>query len=189
MIKEFSNLPSVDVELLYEVPLLITVLIAGADDNIDKDETNWAERISNYRRMNRPASLNDYYGEIAHQFQGKLERIIERFPPDVDKRAREIGHELKKLNVILEELPQIFAYELYTSYRTFAKQVAKASGGFLGFGAVSYEESKWVDLPMIREITKPEGYKPPDPDEEWQKGKDDGWKEADDAWKKEPWDK
>ncbi len=68
------------------------------------------------------------------------------------ERNKRISGELEKLNPIFPKLDQAFAKELYDSFLSFAEQVAKASGGGLGYAAVSPEEKEWAQLNMI---TKP----------------------------------
>ena len=56
------------------------------------------------------------------------------------------------LNPILEELPLQEAAILYKDFISFAKHVAKASGGFFGFFSVGPEEGKVIGLPMLNEF-------------------------------------
>ena len=72
--------------------------------------------------------------------------------PDISTREEEISKRLSELNVILNCLSNAVAYELYTSFTSFAKHIAKASGGFLRFGSISNEEKRWINLPMLDPI-------------------------------------
>jgi hypothetical protein len=64
---------------------------------------------------------------------------------------------LEKLNPILAKLDAEVAYLLYHGLLSLAKEVAKASGGFLRIGAVSAAEYVLVELPMLTPIEAPEG--------------------------------
>ena len=68
---------------------------------------------------------------------------------NVDERSQKINQELKKLNEILPKIEIIFAKEFYKSLLRLAKQVARASGGIWGYGSISPEEQKYLDLEVI----------------------------------------
>ena len=40
MVEEFKTLRDDEIEVLLDAPVLVSILIAGADDKIDKDEKN-----------------------------------------------------------------------------------------------------------------------------------------------------
>ena len=77
---------------------------------------------------------------------------------EVDKRTSEISSLLEELNPILSTIDETVAYHLYKSYKSFAKHVAKASGGLFGFFSIGPEEKALLGLPMLDPISKPEGY-------------------------------
>ena len=60
-----------------------------------------------------------------------------------------ISGELAQLNSITPKLEASYADLLKDSWRSLAKKVAEADGGFVGFGSISKEESALIDLPMI----------------------------------------
>jgi len=47
MIPEFQTLESSETELMYKVPVLVTILVAGADHKIDKSEMKEAIMVWN----------------------------------------------------------------------------------------------------------------------------------------------
>ena len=49
MIEGFSNINELQFEVTKDAIGWITVLIAGADGNIDKEETAWAEKLTKIR--------------------------------------------------------------------------------------------------------------------------------------------
>ena len=56
MISELEELNKQEYRLLYDAPLLVSILIAGADNNIDKKEIDRAAVLLN----NRPRKCLDY---------------------------------------------------------------------------------------------------------------------------------
>lgn len=156
MIDLFQKFNDQQAEQLVDAIPLITILIAGADGNIDNEEKEWGEKLTKIRSYSNPELLNDYYQQVGETYHDKLEALIISLPNDVDKRTAVVSERLAALNPILAQLDQRDGHNLYKSFVTFAEHVAKASGGFLRIGAISKAESKLIDLPMITPIEEPE---------------------------------
>ena len=151
MIPEFQNLCEAETELMLQVPALVTVLIAGADGEIDKQEKKQAISISKIRQTNAREALIGFYQLVGEQFEDDLAKLVRELPHDTAKRNAEIIEKLSELNQILPKLDSVFASKFYASIRDIAKKVAEASGGVLGYMSVGYEESKLIGLSMIRQ--------------------------------------
>lgn len=154
MIEQFKNLEESEVEVMFKIPILVSILIAGADNNIDNTEIKKAISLSKIRQQKARKDLIDYYKIVGADFEDKLKILIQQYPVDADDRNPLIIEELKKLNAILPKLDKNFAVDIYQSIRDIARQVAEASGGLLGYLAVGYEESKFVSLDMIQDPSK-----------------------------------
>ncbi len=147
-----SNLPPDMLRSLKDAISLITILIAGSDGKIDHEETAWAEKLTRIRSYSSPEKISDFYAEVGKDFSERLTHYIEALPDDRDERNKDISDRLSSLNGIFAKLDQEKAHHFYLSMTSFAKHVAKASGGFLGFGSISSAEKKWIGLPMIDPI-------------------------------------
>ena len=154
MISFFEKLREDEVEILYKTPILVSILIAGADDEIDKKEIKEAINFSKLKKSKARSLLIDFYNEIADTFEADLNDEIATLPSQARKRNPLIIEQLERLNLILPKLDRKFAIQYYESMKDFAKTVATASGGILGYMAVGYEESKLVELKMIRNPAK-----------------------------------
>lgn len=154
MITEFNNLNEEEVELLLKAPILVSILIAGADGKIDKSEIKEAVELSKAKQKRARRDLIDYYVEVGTDFEDKIKVLINQFPSDASERNNSIEKELKGLNTILPKLDIHFSKELYASLKDIAKKIAEASGGILGYMSVGYEESKFIDLKMIKDPSK-----------------------------------
>ncbi len=152
MIPQFANLSEAETQLMHDAIPMITVLIAGADGNIDPEETAWAEKLTNIRSYSFHESLQPFYEKVGETFSDKTTDLIKSLPGSVNSRTETISAELSKLNGILANLEPEFAKRYYDSLVSFAKHVAKADGGFLGFGSISKEEAALIELPMITPI-------------------------------------
>ena len=137
---------------LKEALPLITILIAGADGKIDEQELNWAEKLTYIRSYAEPEELNQFYSEVEDGFDSKVQQTLSALPDDLIAREEEISKKLSNLNIVLACLPNNIAYQVYSGFTSFAKHIAKASGGFLRFGSISSKEKPWISLPMIEPI-------------------------------------
>lgn len=130
----------------------IAILIAGADGKIDEEETDWAEKLTHIRSYNHPPALEGLYEAANEHFGGQLHAFVASYPKQSDDRNRVISSELESLNPILASLDPSTASAVYESLTSFARHIARSSGGFLGFGAISAEEEAWIGLPMLTPI-------------------------------------
>ncbi len=152
MIPGFEKLSEIQFQTTKDALAWITVLIAGADGKIDQEEKDWAEKVTKIRAYNNPGQLTAFYESVGASYKETLDKLIANAPEDVSQRQAILTRKLEQLNEILPLLDNNMGYHLLKSYKSFAKHVAKASGGFLGFMSVSNAEAKLIDLPMLNHI-------------------------------------
>lgn len=148
----FEHLHATELDLLLETPVLITVLVGAADGVLDREERNWSERLLQARTYHNPKHLNDYYSIVVNGFLDKVDRQLAQLPDDTEARNQLISKRLEGVNAILAKLDPPLSVDLYKSYLGLAKETARASGGFLRIGAISAEEARWIDLPMLQPV-------------------------------------
>lgn len=148
MLPEFKNLNEQEINLLLMTPALITALIAGAEGKIDQKETDWGAKIAHFRAADSTI-LQKYYQEVDKNFSQTLSELISAMPENTEQRNSKINNELEKLNDVFKKLDKAFAKEFYKSMLSLSKQVARASGGIWGYGSISPEEQKLLDLEAI----------------------------------------
>lgn len=148
MIPEFKELSQKESQLLLQTPALVTVLIAAADSQIDESETNWAEKVVGYRQKIGEKDLFEYYEAVDENFKATINALTSD-NKGTQERIANITTTLETLNTILPKLDTEFAAKLVKSWRSLALQVAKSSGGFLGFGSISAQEKQLMGLSMI----------------------------------------
>lgn len=134
---------------LYDALPLITVLIAGADGKIEKKEIDWAEKVAHIRSFKMKQPFKSFYEHVDIDFSDKVLKFVSELPAGTEARNRKISDRLSELNVVFAKLDPFFGHKIYKGFISFAHQVAKASGGVLGFMSISKEEARWFDLPMI----------------------------------------
>ena len=150
--EHFKQLTSEELYKLKNAISWITILIAGADGKIDARETEWAEKLATIRSYSLPEELKEFYHLVGEDFYIRLHNLIEELPEETTERTSILTENLGSLNPILAKIDNSVGSILYKSYLSFAKHVAKASGGFLGFFSVSAEEQKLLSLEMIHPI-------------------------------------
>jgi hypothetical protein len=151
MIKEFEKLTSAEIELMHKAPVLVSILIAGADGKIDNKEVNRAMSLTEAKQKRTRSSLMAFYTEVGTDFEDKIRIVIQSLPSKVDKRTAEISTLLSQLEGILKKLNNQIAKEFYNSLREIATEIAESSGGLLGLKTIGDEEALLVNLPMIKD--------------------------------------
>lgn len=152
MIPQFEGLTNEEANLLTDAIPLVTILIAGADGNIDQEEKDWSTKLTKIRGYAHPETLQEYYQKVGDNYEERLTSLINNLPDNVDQRNKLISERLGELNNIFPKLDENLSHRLYESLVSFADHVARASGGFLRFGSISRAEAKLVKLPMITPI-------------------------------------
>ncbi len=151
MIPEFDSLTEEETALMLKAPALVCFLVARADGKIDSKEIEEAILISQIKQTRARKALIEYYREVGVLFRDQLTELMRALPEDGKDRSDSVIKELEKLNPILTKLEKSFAVKFHASLREIAKKIAEASGGVLGLLKISYAESKFIDLKMIKD--------------------------------------
>jgi len=151
MIPEFDNLSQPEIELMHKAPMLVCILIAGADDHIDNKEIRKAITLTEKKQKRAKSHLLDFYKEVGEDFEDKLKIVIQGFPVEVEERTPLVMESLSQINPILKKVNKNFALEFYKSLREIASEIAKSSGGLLGLKSIGDEEARYVELQMLKD--------------------------------------
>jgi hypothetical protein len=154
MLQEFNKLSPAEVELMYKAPVLVCILIAGADGNIDNKEIKGAIALTEKKQNRSKSHLLPFYNELGQDFEDKLKIVIQEFPSSEAERSPLVVQALLGINPILKKLDRNFAIEFYSSLKEISSTIAESSGGLLGIKKVGDEEAKYVHLPMINDPAK-----------------------------------
>lgn len=152
MIQGFDKVNETQFQVLKDAIAWITALIAGADGEIDKEETDWAEKLTKIRSYANPNDLTPFYQEVGVDFHDSLHAILSALPIGKKEREQILSDKLAQVNEILPLIDNKLAHELYNSYLSFAKHVAQQTGGFLGFFSIDKQEGELIPLSMITPI-------------------------------------
>ncbi len=151
MIREFYKLNSTEIELMLKAPVLVCILVAGADGTIHKKEIR--EAIAHTQKKSKEA-LADYLREISQDFEDKLKILIQVYPQEFQQRNPIIMQELSQLNHVWKKMDPRFCAMVYQMLKELAAKIASSSGGILGINTVTDEEAKYLALSMIADPSK-----------------------------------
>lgn len=149
MIPEFEKLSEAEIELLNKVPAMVTILIAGADEEISKSELQKAVSLAKIKQSKARRELLSYYQAIGPHFEDTLNNLLASYPEGAETRSKMVVEDLKRLNDILPKLDKAWSVQFVESMKEIAKKVAESAGGVFGYLSIGYEESKLIDLKMI----------------------------------------
>lgn len=152
MTEHFKVLSDAEYDKLKQTIANISIYIAAADGEIEESETQWAEKVTKIRSYNLPEDLREFYKDVGVDFHDRLEKLLDTLPKPQAERMAFLERELASINPIMAKLDEELGAELYKSFRSFAKHVAKSSGGFLGFFSIGPKEADLIKLSMIDEI-------------------------------------
>jgi hypothetical protein len=130
----------------------VAVLIGAADGKMDDEEKAWSKKITQIRSFAGHDDLKGFYKDLDAQIEGRIAALLERYAHNHEERESVLGERLSNINPILASLPPRIGAHLYQDLTSFARHIAKASGGFLRIFAVNVEEKEFVGLPMINEV-------------------------------------
>jgi hypothetical protein len=150
MMQELEKLPPSEADLMLKAPLLVCILIAGADDDIDKKEIKRAIQLTQEKQRRSKSNLIEFYQLMAEDFEDKLKVLVQSFPARAVQRGPAIAAELEGLNAVLQKINNSLAVEFYKSLLEIAQKIAESSGGLLGMKSIGSEEAKYVALAMIK---------------------------------------
>ena len=154
MIPQFEDLHQEESELMYSLPIYVSVLIAGADGKIDSMEIKKAVSLAGLKKKKARKDLLDYYNHVNTDYEDKIKMTIANLPLGHKEREKILIDNLSKANDIFLKVDKAFAIKLYASLKETAKHIAEASGGVFGYMSVGYEESRLIDLKMIKDPSK-----------------------------------
>ena len=150
MIPELKNLSESEIDLLKKIPAMVTILIAGADEQISKSELKEAINLTKIRQSKARKELLGYYQDIAPDFEKSLNQLLNSYPKEAEVRSKQVIEDIERLNDILKKVDKNWAHQFVDSMKDIAKRVAESAGGVFGYLSIGYEESKLIDLKMIK---------------------------------------
>src|SRR6185503_20118453 len=108
MIPALDPLNDSELEIMHRSPMLVCILIAGADGTIDRKEIKKAVYVAEKKTTKSKASLLEFYHTVNEDFEDKLKIVMQGLPVDASERNKQIIAELTSLNQIFRKLDKTF---------------------------------------------------------------------------------
>jgi hypothetical protein len=153
MIPEFNDLNDAETELVLKAPILVCILVAGADGHIDRKEIKEAISIAQ-KQKDSASALSGYFAIMAEDFEDKIKVLIQSYPYESTQRTPLLVEELQGLNKIWKKLNPGFASAYYAVLKKLAGKIATSSGGLWGMKSVTPEEARYAALSMLADPAK-----------------------------------
>lgn len=148
---DLNKLSNTEKELLYKAPILVCILIAGADGTIDRKEIREAIQFAEKKIAKSRSRVSALLREIIQDFEDKLKILLQQYPYNSKERNPILVKELGELNILWKKVDSEFAQEFYRTLKSISEHIAKSSGGILGYNTVDTEEAKYINLNMIND--------------------------------------
>jgi len=151
MLYQLEKLNKEEKELVLSAPAYITILIAGADDDITDIEIKRSLELVHIKTYSESIDVRDLYEKIDTNFETRLNDLIHSLPTTLVERETAVIEALSKLNAIFHKMDERISHRYYLSLLNFAAFIARAAGGVFGIERVSFREEKFVKLPMLND--------------------------------------
>jgi hypothetical protein len=126
MIPQFHRLTEEEQELLYKVPILISVLASCFCENQKRPNAE-AIRLAYLKTFVVHPLLLPYYHEIEMRFIGLFQTAIKQYFPFVDPMRITLNREMDRANRAISKLDREYAQTLHQSLEKYASHVKSAS--------------------------------------------------------------
>ena len=147
---EINNLSSEEQNILYALPFHMAIWIASADGHVEESELKRAISVINLQSAKATSkSISEFYTTVSEDLEDKLKILLYNSPKSDHELTTYHSKKIVDANPVLKKLDKQFIVNLHHSLRELARQVAKASGGLLGYGSIGAEESRLIDLNLI----------------------------------------
>jgi hypothetical protein len=154
MLFELRKLNSEEESIMLHAPIWTALLIGFADGELHASELEKLREVIHVKTFSELNDVRKLYQELEQYEESTqiLERELEMLPTNPTARMDYLNNQLTRLNAVLPKLSLPYQRQYVNSLKEIAGAIANAEGGFLGFGTISREESKYLHLPMINEL-------------------------------------
>ncbi len=151
MHNKIAHLSTSEKQLIHDAPLLVTVLIAGADGDFQDAEIKKAVKIIHIKTYSEGKDVRGVYTDLDGHSEEMIDELIHSLPSGAYERTQILKEKLSGLNLIFNKIDTVFASELHKSLRELAFYVSRAHDGEIGIGYHNEQEKQLVHLDFIHE--------------------------------------
>jgi len=126
MITQFYKLTDEERELLYKVPVLISVLASCFCENQKRPNAE-AIRSAYLKTFMVNPLLLPYYNEVEKSYIGQFESAIKQYFPFVEPMRVTLNREIGRANRAISKLDREYAHMLHQSLEKYARHVKRTA--------------------------------------------------------------
>jgi len=126
MIKEFEKLTTEECKLLYKAPVLVSVLVSCAYNEVNVTMKNDAIKLAHLRTFTAAPLLLPYYQEVEKIFKEEFEKAVKMYFPFDGANRTKIVNEINKVNRVIAKLDANYATTLNKSLDSYARHVKRS---------------------------------------------------------------
>ena len=102
--KHFENITHEELLVLENAVSQIALLIAGADGTVNKEEMDWAVKLTHIRTFSGDQALQNFYAEVEANFNIKLRDLMKLSSQNLAERQATLTVSIAEVNPILAKL-------------------------------------------------------------------------------------
>ena len=126
MINQLHTLTEDEKKTILDAPLLVAILVAGADKNIDRAEKERTMKLIHTKTFSEHHEIADnIYKELDENAEERWNEVALGLSANPKFRTPEIVDRLKELNNIWPKLNIGFALEFYDSLKRILKKLSR----------------------------------------------------------------
>lgn len=147
---QLRNLTDSDKEAIIQGPLRVALLIAGADGTYKESEADRIRKIIHVKTYSEKSDVSEIYKILdSRNTLDEVNTILAKMPETWEDRSDALREDLAHIGKLLKKLDHVFAVQYYASLKSVAVNIANATGGIFGIGAIGEVEHELLTLPMI----------------------------------------
>jgi hypothetical protein len=151
MHSKIAHLSHEEQQLIHDAPVLVTVLLAGADGDFLQSEIKEAVKIIHIKTYSESKDVRGVYKDIDGHSAEMIDEMIHSLPHIPLERTNILKARLSGLNHIFPKLDHAFAVDLFKSLRELAYYVSRAHDGGMGISYRNEQEKHLVHLDFLHE--------------------------------------
>jgi hypothetical protein len=134
MSTEIDKLTEEDKKIILRAPALVAILAAISDDGeVSGQEKAASIKLAQLRTYTSKPMLQDYYKAVDQVFEQHFEEEMSALPEDWKDKEEYLEEKLAAMSEVLPKMNDVYAKELVSSLKSFAKHVFRTGSSFLEY--------------------------------------------------------
>ncbi len=131
MIQQLEKLTELEKEFLFKAPILLSVLAASGDHEINEKQKTDAVKFVHLKTFTAPPLLIPYYKEVEKKFNKYFNEAVKKYAPFDDVKRQALKAEINIIDTIIQKLEKDFARALHKSLTSYADHIRRSGESFI----------------------------------------------------------